>query len=394
MIELKNNKLIISYQIFTETQFNGDISVNLTPQNLFNIKISTGGLAKKFQQFSIDDISNIKTVKMPLEVAKINAIEFLTIYSIKDEILFAYNYNLKVLVTEIDNLVNYYSQLFRNLEIFRNEKYLDSITKLKVKNLEQLRFENLKKGFSVVFKVHDWTNKIYELIDLHTDLLKSWHFEILSQSNRAQRFTFQTNFKFPKEIKFSCEQYLIYFVKFLEDLGINTTSNLKEEAGKVLFSVTPTDDIEALDKIREALAVYLNLPTSPIVYDESFASMRLKQQVDNLQHAQRMTEIEFRLAQKVIENQDKIIQQKDSVIEQQSKILEKITDKAVMINSAENKEELEEIFDGVKVGKSKFLAEQLGLHLNPATALKAVGKKLIGKDDEITSLNLDKEVEE
>jgi hypothetical protein len=60
-----------------------------------------------------------------------------------------------------------------------------------------------------------------------------------------------------------------------------------------------------------------------------------------------------------------------------------------MINSAENKEELEEIFDGVKVGKSKFLAEQFGIHLNPATAAKSFGKKLLGKD-EIIELGLDK----
>ena len=163
-------------------------------------------------------------------------------------------------------------------------------------------------------------------------------------------------FIFPEQIKVSCEQYLLYFAQFLQDLGINATSNIKEESGKVLFSVTPTDDVEALDKIREALAVYLKLPSSPIVYDDSFAAMRLKQQVDNLQHAQRMTEMEvrssqyaLRLANQTIEHQDKIIQQKDTTIEQQNKIIERITDQAIMINSAENKEELEEIFDGVKV---------------------------------------------
>ena len=200
-----------------------------------------------------------------------------------------------------------------------------------------------------------------------------------------------TSFSFPEELKVPCEQYLLYFAQFLKDLGINATPNLKEEAGRVLFSVTPTEDIEALDKIREALAVYLNLPSSPIVYDESLKSMRLKQQIDNLQHSQKMAEMEFRLAHKVIESQDKIIEEKNVTIEQQSKIIEKIISKSIMIDSAENKEELEELFEGVKVGKSKFLAEQLGLHLNPATALKSVGKKLIGKEG-ITSLNLDDDV--
>jgi hypothetical protein len=118
-------------------------------------------------------------------------------------------------------------------------------------------------------------------------------------------------FDFPHELKIPCEQYLLYFATFLRDLvGINAISSLKEEAERVLFSVTPTDDLEALDKIREALAVYLNLPSSPVLYNDSFQSMQLKQQVENLQHSQRMKEMEMRsaqyalrLAQQNIENQ-------------------------------------------------------------------------------------------
>jgi CRISPR-associated protein (TIGR02584 family) len=205
-------------------------------------------------------------------------------------------------------------------------------------------------------------------------------------------------FSFPNEIKFPCEQYLLYFAQFLQDLGINATSNLKEEAGKVLFSVTPTDDIEALDKIREALAVYLNLPSSPIVYDESFAAMRLQQQVENLQHSQKMAvreirsaEREMRLAQTVIEHQDKIIVQKDSIIEQQNKVIEKIQSKSIMMDSLENKEEFEKVFDGLEFGESKELKEKLGIKFNPITSLKSLGKQFIGKGEEITSLNLNSE---
>lgn len=201
--------------------------------------------------------------------------------------------------------------------------------------------------------------------------------------------------EFPEQIKASCEQYLLYFAQFLRDLGINTTSNLKEDAGKVLFSVTPTDDFEALDKIREALAVYLNLPASPIVYDESFAAMRLQQQIENLQHSQKMAvreirsgERELRLAQTVIEHQDKIIVQKDSLIEQQNKVIEKIQSKSIMIDSLENKAEFEKVFDGLEFGESKELKEKLGIKFNPVTSLKSLGKKLVGKDDEIISLDL------
>lgn len=208
-----------------------------------------------------------------------------------------------------------------------------------------------------------------------------------------------SSFNFPNNIKSSCEQYLLYFAQFLQDLGINATSDLKEEAEKVLFSVTPTDDVEALDKIREALAVYLNLPSSPIEYNESFAAMRLQQQVENLQHSQKMAvreirsaERELRLAQTVIEHQDKIIYQKDSIIEQQNKVIEKIQSKSIMMDSLENKEEFEKVFEGLEVGESKILKEQIGIRFNPVTSLKTLGKKLIGKDDERKSvLGLDEE---
>jgi hypothetical protein len=209
-----------------------------------------------------------------------------------------------------------------------------------------------------------------------------------------------SEFLFPEQIKSSCEQYLIYFVKFLQDLGISANSNLKEEAGKVLFSVTPTDDIEALDKIREALALYLHLPESPIIYNESFAAMRLQQQIENLQHSQRMTEREIRsserelrLAQTVIEHQDKLILQKDTVIGQQNKIIEKITSTSIMMDSLENKEEFEKVFDGLEFGESKELKEKLGIKFNPVTSLKSLGKKISGRDEEITSLNLNVETD-
>jgi hypothetical protein len=257
-------------------------------------------------------------------------------------------------------------------------------------------FEDDVVQYEITFLIPFGRIKIRELVSQYQNLLVEIH-EVVDALITAKNYEsiFLGNFNFPEQFKIPCKQYLLYFAQFLQDLGINATSNLTEEAGKVLFSVTPTDDQEALGKIREALAVYLNLPSSPIVYDESFAAMRLQQQVENLQHAQRMTEREIRsaerelrLSQTVIEHQDKAIQDRNMTIEQQNRIIEKITDKAIMINSAENKEELEEVFEGLKVGKSKFMTEQIGVHLNPVTAIKTIGRKLTGGDDEIISLKI------
>jgi hypothetical protein len=52
-------------------------------------------------------------------------------------------------------------------------------------------------------------------------------------------------------------------VQFLRDLGIEAGASIKHEARQVLFSVTPSEGAEALDRIREALDVYLRLPDSP-----------------------------------------------------------------------------------------------------------------------------------
>jgi hypothetical protein len=72
--------------------------------------------------------------------------------------------------------------------------------------------------------------------------------------------SFVSVFDFPKSIKTPCQQYLMYFGQFLGDLGIEVETELKEQAHSTLFSITPKDKDEALDKIREALDIYINAP--------------------------------------------------------------------------------------------------------------------------------------
>jgi hypothetical protein len=209
-------------------------------------------------------------------------------------------------------------------------------------------------------------------------------------SSRFDSYAINEIFEFPEQVSVFCKQYLDYFAQFLKDLGIKASSNLKEEAGKVLFSVTPTDDIDALDKIREALAVYLNLPSSPIVYDDSFAAMRLQQQIENLQHSQRMAVREFQLSEKVMQLQsetirekDILLSQKDSIIDQKDKIIEKISSKSIMTDSLENKEKL---YEGLEFMPSEALKKYLGIIFQPVTFFKTLGENLVGKENENLSI--------
>jgi|ERR1039458_1108574 hypothetical protein len=79
----------------------------------------------------------------------------------------------------------------------------------------------------------------------------------------ARKNSVTTFFSFPPAVRTACEQYLLYFVQFLEDLGIKADAEIKEDARRVLFSVTPTDEKVALEQVRQALETYLKLPDMP-----------------------------------------------------------------------------------------------------------------------------------
>jgi len=69
------------------------------------------------------------------------------------------------------------------------------------------------------------------------------------------------SFDLPDEVRSACEQYLVFFSQFLQDVGLSATNDIRhDEAGRILFSVTPTDSKSALGAIREALNTYLQLP--------------------------------------------------------------------------------------------------------------------------------------
>lgn len=295
----------------------------------------------------------------------------------------------------------HYNSLYKSISDFNVKNVVGrDFTKVNL----TIRISSIEKreyGFEVVFNVKKLQLSLKDEVEQYLNILYQLHVEALKLINHGfSDNTIVCFFNFPLRIQIQCEQYLLYFAQFLQDIGINATSNLKEKVGKVLFSVTPTDDIEGLDKIRKALAVYLSLPSSPVIYNDSFQSMQLKQQVENLQHSQRMKEMEMRsaqyalrLAQQNIENQDKIITRQNSFIDNQNKIIEKITSKSIMIDSLENKEELEKFCEGFEVGKSEFLIKNFGLHLNPATILKSAGKKILGKEDDKSVLGLNEEAE-
>jgi hypothetical protein len=370
--------------------FTNSTSIKLSKSNIYEFPKDCVVILKRLIEIGFWSI-NIEIGKNALGIVNLN------ISPIQES-----EYLIKFVMTyDLNNWKEKYSfleyrEVFTKILDGRDVFYLNSGNDLQIKNYEDI-YDN--KVISIAF--HNFIeNSIYGDIEEYLNFLKNIHLETVKTIlTKITEGVVAFTFNFPEKIKITCEQYLLYFAQFLRDIGINATSNLKEEAGKVLFSVTPTDDVEALDKIREALAVYLNLPSSPIVYDDSFAAMRLQQQIENLQHLQKMAvreirsgERELRLAQTVIEHQDKIINQKDSIIEQQNKVIEKIQSKSIMMDSVENKEELEELYDGLKVGESETLKKWLGIELNPAKVIKTAVKNTFGKDDKKSVLGLEEDL--
>jgi hypothetical protein len=124
--------------------------------------------------------------------------------------------------------------------------------------------ELVSNGFGIRCRVSSGNPVVHDEIERGDQMFKSIcdaASRLLADSVRRNSVT--TFFNFPPEVKTSCEQYLLYFVQFLQDLGITATAEIKEDARRVLFSVTPADGQNALAKVKEALEIYLRIPGAP-----------------------------------------------------------------------------------------------------------------------------------
>jgi len=115
--------------------------------------------------------------------------------------------------------------------------------------------QNLRKGFGV--STSATANESLKTMLSRSSLIE---FENHVEAALAPNKLVRVQFNFPVSIRNACEQYLIYFVQFLSDLGIDAGAELKEEAHGVLFTVKPRDQSQALEQIWKALEIYLQIP--------------------------------------------------------------------------------------------------------------------------------------
>lgn len=117
----------------------------------------------------------------------------------------------------------------------------------------------IEEGFIITFKINS-TSSIFEEYNRILNILDDECNEIFQRIGINENNELLSVFSFPPQTKQACEQYLIYFSKFLEDLGIDVMSKLDSQAITTFFTVTPKDSSEALLNIKTLLDIYLSIP--------------------------------------------------------------------------------------------------------------------------------------
>ncbi len=116
----------------------------------------------------------------------------------------------------------------------------------------------------IYIDIKDQQASIDDLVEAHRLSLRDIILQTYAMLAAAvRRDSLVTFFEFPPAIKTACQQYLVYFIQFLSDMGIEADAELKEESHRVLFAVTPRTGQEGLERIRDALDAYLRLPGAP-----------------------------------------------------------------------------------------------------------------------------------
>ena len=189
---------------------------------------------------------------------------------------------------------------------------------------------------------------VVEVITEYVALVEKFYEDaklVLEQGGHPQFVTAQFNFPLP--FRAACEQYLMYFGEFLNDLGIDTSSEITRSGTDVLFRIIPNRKRQALEKIKEALAIYLKLPDVQIDSLEASKQADVQLQilihkyVSNIRHLQS----QLALSQAVVRAQQVQINELERHLEDEiSGIFENSLKQVITANS---KEERHSFFGGI-----------------------------------------------
>jgi len=198
---------------------------------------------------------------------------------------------------------------------------------------------------------------------------------IYSQTSRfTDSNSLTVEFEFPSQVAVHCRQYLEYFTKFLEELGIGATSDTVTKASTVLFSVTPSDPEEALSMIQQALAVYLQLPTSNFDVADSnpltaIANNQLAATVEHLRGQLAIENAKGQMKDALLLTQSEVIGAQRTAL-QQFQVSANVMMESVKAVSNPTKEPDSEPLLGEHVKLTSF--KWWGIEVNPAHGLRQI----------------------
>lgn len=179
-------------------------------------------------------------------------------------------------------------------------------------SISLLNRDDPSKGLVINSSIENPHSLISVEVSRRLGISRDFHQSVVSSLlSKLRRESVVTYFNFPEEVRVPCEQYLLYFAQFLRDLGVNADTALTHEAGQVLFTVTPEDKEQALDKIRATLEVYLHLPSSPVsdTGGNEIAVLRLNSELQSLQSKLSLARAEIQMKDAAIQLQKVTIAQ-------------------------------------------------------------------------------------
>lgn len=181
------------------------------------------------------------------------------------------------------------------------------------------------------------TDSIYDVHCKYVGLIEEIFNKVTVILHQKTDNSLTSIFNFPDEVRVPCEQYLIYFVQFLEEIGIEANASIHDEAGKVLFSVTPTSSEIALEQIHKALNIYLQLPTSfsDLQFTQIPIEPKVQQLIANAQHLN----TQLLLVKAIMQANDYTMRNQQILIGQQQKMIDATILQQSLVESKNEKNE-------------------------------------------------------
>jgi hypothetical protein len=354
-----NNKLISVEDAY--------FSKSIFIESKYYLNVSSEELSYQISQMSFLDIQdqiNWIFLEFGLEYQKDIELYHIKIFKNKNFMEFEFSF------LDWENWKNLYSM--KEYSMILNaitEEYIDLGIKWEPNDTEVI-----SNGFVMKCGV-SLDNKIIDEVNKYDAIIKDIFEKLNERLSGLKENSLVSVFEFPDMIKVPCQQYLLYFIQFLKELGIEATAELKNEVSNVLFSVKPLSKEVALEKIREALEIFLELPShyTQMGFSNPHLDSSLLQLYANIQHLQ--TQIMYTNAiittqQSTIDNQKIIINQQQQIIH--ATILQDSL-KAITLNQEET--DREEVLGGYFAIRK---IEKNGIELNTPKLYRVLKEKIFG----------------